>query len=294
MNLPANMQQPLTTAQQTTIINLVRRAARAEILPQYRALDTLNIEQKTNALDLVTDADKATEVMLRRGLAHIFPDALIVGEETIAETPALRDKIEDAPWAVIIDPIDGTWNFAHGLGVFGTILSITRFGQPVFGLLYDALMDDWIVSNETQGTTTRETAQGRSIPAKTAAPKPLSDLYGFIHTRLMEKDVQKDVAVAGLALANHEPLRCSCHEYRLVAQGRADFCLSSKLNPWDHAAGVFAVQNAGGVARFLDGRDYKTDVREGYLLTASNEETWASLRDHFAFLIAPSGEEATK
>jgi fructose-1,6-bisphosphatase/inositol monophosphatase family enzyme len=57
------------------------------------------------------------------------------------------------------------------------------------------------------------------------------------------------------------------------------------LNPWDHAAGVLICRQAGGVARMLDGRDYNTSITKGVLLSAANEETWTSLKDHFACLL---------
>jgi len=86
------------------------------------------------------------------------------------------------------------------------------------------------------------------------------------------------------ALGQATPLRCSCHEYRLLAQGAAEFVLSDRLNPWDHAAGVLICQRAGGVARMLDGRAYDTSITDGVLLCAGSEAAWTILRDHFAEL----------
>jgi fructose-1,6-bisphosphatase/inositol monophosphatase family enzyme len=71
----------------------------------------------------------------------------------------------------------------------------------------------------------------------------------------------------------------------LLAQGAVDFVMSDVLNPWDHAAGVLACRQAGGVARMLDGRDYSTAILNGVLLSAANQDTWQRLRDHFACLL---------
>ena len=80
-------------------------------------------------------------------------------------------------------------------------------------------------------------------------------------------------------------LRCACHEYRMVAQGHAEFCLSGPTpHPWDHAAGVLAVESAGGVARFLDGASYEARRRKGVILAAGSEDLWQSLARRFAFL----------
>ena len=83
-------------------------------------------------------------------------------------------------------------------------------------------------------------------------------------------------------------IRCSCHEYRTVAQGSADFCLSGMLNPWDHAAGVVIARAAGGHVAMLDGREYDTHIREGHLLAAPDAASWAAIRDHLLpYLDAP-------
>jgi fructose-1,6-bisphosphatase/inositol monophosphatase family enzyme len=85
--------------------------------------------------------------------------------------------------------------------------------------------------------------------------------------------------------ARAQSLRCSAHEYRTLAQGGAHFCLSGMLTPWDHAAGVLLCQMAGGHAAMLDGSDYNAAMTEGYLLTASDKETWLRLKEQFAFLL---------
>lgn len=125
--LPQVITPALTPAQQTQVVNLIRRAARAEILPRFRNLSSASISEKSNFNDLVTEADIEAEAMITRGLLRLFPPALVVGEEAISKTPELREKIDDAELAFIIDPVDGTANFVHGLTTFGVILSVTRF-----------------------------------------------------------------------------------------------------------------------------------------------------------------------
>ena len=81
-------------------------------------------------------------------------------------------------------------------------------------------------------------------------------------------------------------VRCSCHEYRLVAQGHADFCLTGSLNPWDHAAGALAVTEAGGAVGLLDGRDYRPSLTTGgYLVSATSEGTLNAIREAFGPLV---------
>jgi fructose-1,6-bisphosphatase/inositol monophosphatase family enzyme len=283
-SLPIALSAPLTGAQQTALINLVRRAARTEILPRFRAVTRAEATAKSGPRDLVTEADRAAEAMIARGLQRMFPHALIVGEEATAARPDLRDDVAGAEFAIIVDPVDGTWNFVHGLALFGVIVAVTRFGRPVLGLLYDPVADDWVLADET-APARLIAANGISRGVATSAGgAALGDLHGYVHASLMDQARQEALYPRLAALGQATALRCSCHEYRLLAQGAVDFVLSDRLNPWDHAAGVLICQRAGGVARMLDGRDYDTAHREGLLLCAGDEATWTGLRDHFAGL----------
>ncbi|WP_294607409.1 inositol monophosphatase family protein [Roseovarius sp.] len=283
-SLPIPLSSPMTPAQQTALVNMVRRAARAEIMPRFRNLAQGEIATKSGPHDLVTEADRQAEAMLARGLQRMFPHALIVGEEAVAARPELRDEVAKAELAIIIDPVDGTWNFAHALPLFGVIIAVTRFGRPVLGLLYDPVGDDWIIADET--TPSRlGAALGTERPVQVSPGGALDTLQGYMHFSLMTQAQKELVAPLIPGLTRVTALRCSCHEYRLLAQGSVDFVMSGMLNPWDHAAGVIICQKAGGVAMMLDGRDYNAEITEGFLLCASNQATWEHLRDHFSGLL---------
>lgn len=268
----------LTPAQRTAILNLVRRAARAEILPRFRALAPHQIDTKAGPQDLVTEADIAAEAMIARGLARMFPNALIVGEEAVAANPDLPDRIADAETAFTIDPVDGTWNYASGLATFGVILSMTRYGQPVFGMLYDPMGDDVIWA--AQGEDAVMTAPGRAPRRLRVSPGGgIGELVGCIPLYMLPAAQQGAVAAAFPRFRRVLNLRCSCHEFRTLAQGHVDFVLSAGLTPWDHAAGALIAARAGGHVAMLDGSAYTADRRTGYLLAAANAETWNAVRD---------------
>ena len=286
--LPQVITPALTPAQQTQVVNLIRRAARAEILPRFRNLSSGSVSEKSNFNDLVTEADIEAEAMITRGLLRLFPSALVVGEEAISKTPELRDKIDHAELTFIIDPVDGTANFVHGLTTFGVILSVTRFGTPVFGLHYDPILDDYLIADTGDKPTRRVTSSGSTRAVRTAESRDISGLNGYIHMHLMEKDIQAQLAPMIPDFGIISVLRCSCHEYRTLAQGGVHFALSAKLNPWDHAAGTLLVERAGGYVRMLDGTRYSTKTRDGYLLAACNEETWHRVKDHLDFLTSES------
>jgi len=275
--MTSDLPSPITTltpAQQAQVINLVRRAAQSEIMPRYQNLANFEITAKSRDDDLVTQADLDAEAMITRGLLRLFPHAQVVGEEAIAKTPELRDTLSDHEFTFVIDPIDGTWNYSKGVAVFGVILSVLRFGVPVFGILYDPMQDDYVIADHATQSARFVPARGAARAIATAPPKPMGELDGYVHLGLMPKDVQFALAPVLPNFRRTTVLRCSCHEYRLIASGHADFCLSATLNPWDHAAGVLACQMAGGVAQFLDGSPYNARQKSGYLLTAASQDTW--------------------
>lgn len=283
-NLPMPVSAPLSQAQKTQILNLVRRAARAEIMPRFRRLDRGDIHTKADEMDLVTAADTSAEAMITRGLQMAFPNALVIGEEAVAKSPKLLDKIGNAELCFIIDPVDGTWNFAHGMPLFGTIIAATRFGQPVFGLIYDPVGDDAVMSDNTSPAIW-QTKSGKRKPIHGRDPRPLEQMTGYMHIRLMTPKDQALMWPKVGVFAHAGALRCSAHEYRLLATGAVDFVMSATLNPWDHVAGALITQQAGGMSAMLDAKPYDATVLEGYLLTASSPETWDMLADYFAELL---------
>ena len=169
-NLPAPLPPVLNKAQQAQVVNMLRRAAKTEILPRFRNLSDFEINTKSGPFDPVTAADLAAEAMITRALTHAFPSALIVGEEAVGQNPSLLDKIAGAPLAFILDPIDGTSNFAHGLSTFGMILAVTRFGKPAFGVIYDPINDDWVISDDAT-VPSLQRALGVSRPLRVSMGK---------------------------------------------------------------------------------------------------------------------------
>ena len=268
----------------SAIIMVVRAAARQVILPRFRSLGVGEIAEKTGPSDLVTIADTEAETLICKSLAVDWPEALFLGEEGVSRDPSLRAAMGTADPVVIVDPVDGTWNFAHGLAVFGVLVAVARAGRPVWGMLYDPICDDWIEAEEGQPSRMVTPEAARIL--HTAAPKPVTELVGYIPVGLFPAAQKRTLALAGLGYARATCLRCSAHEYRMLAQGFVDFVLSGPTpHPWDHAAGVLAVRGAGGVARFLDGGDYDTARVSGVLLAASCEEVWQQVARDYAALI---------
>jgi len=239
----------------TGLIEAMRFAGRTEIMPRFRNLPEGAIESKAHADDLVTIADKRAEVVISERAADLLPDALIVGEEAVEEDRSLLDRMGSADISVIIDPIDGTSAFATGLATFGVLLAVRQNGQTVFGVLYDPILDDWIVAERGQGAAFVN-ARGERRALTLPPAKPLDQMQGYVPLYLFPKEQQPAVAAAFPKFKRITTLRCSCHEYRMMAQGHSDFTLNVLCKPWDHAAGALVLEECGGRVMTSDGKPY--------------------------------------
>lgn len=281
--LPMQISAPFTTAQKATIRNLVRRAARTEILPRFRKLDLGDISEKTGPMDLVTEADVSAEAVITRGLQIAFPSAAIVGEEAVSKDESLLDKLAEAELSFLIDPVDGTWNFAMGLPTFGTIIAACRFGRPVYGLIYDPLGDDFVEA-DLDSPAMQLFPTGRKTPVRAGQSKTRAELVGYVALSLLSDEAKVLVASKLPDTRLIYTLRCAAHEYRMLAQGNVDYVIGVRMTPWDHAAGVLLCQQAGGHAAMLDGRAY-TAMEEGLLLSAASKAVWDDVADMFSGLL---------
>ncbi len=272
----------LTEDQITALIDTVRRVAKAEIVPHFRNLGALEIDAKSAPDDLVTVADRAAELAISQAVHDILPEAAIVGEEAVSADKTVLARVKEPGLCVVIDPIDGTWNYANGIATFGVILAVIENGVTVFGLLYDPSYDDWIMATKGEGAVYCKSDGSRQALTLSPPPDALSDTFGFVGLYLFSRERQAKLATTLPAFRRTMTLRCSCHEYRMLAQGTSQFCLNGMLNVWDHAAGVLIYEEAGGVARLLDGRPYNPAMRKGHLLTAASERLWEELAELFA------------
>ncbi|MEM6596082.1 MAG: inositol monophosphatase family protein, partial [Pseudomonadota bacterium] len=114
----------LTQEQTDALIEIVRTTAKAEITPHFRALTPQQIDAKSAPDDLVTIADRAAELALSQAIHELMPDARIVGEEAVAADKTVLARVKEPGLVVVIDPIDGTWNYANGIATFGVILAV--------------------------------------------------------------------------------------------------------------------------------------------------------------------------
>jgi fructose-1,6-bisphosphatase/inositol monophosphatase family enzyme len=260
------------------LADLLRLAAKTEILPRFRRLGDNDVRAKSEPSDLVTEADEAAERMIRRELESLAPGAVFIGEESVAADPSLLGKLADADFAVVVDPVDGTFNFASGIPAFGVMASVVWKGETVAGIIYDPMGDDWIMAEKGAGAFLRR-PDGDAIRLSVAAPKPLGHMVGMASAGYFFGE-ERERILANLAKVRlFASYRCSAHEYRTFASGHVQFVLYNKLMPWDHLAGTLIGTEAGGYIARLDGSPYLPRHVDGGLLAATDKESWQVLRD---------------
>lgn len=232
------------------------RAVGAEIaLRHFRQLDPLQVKQKTGPGDLVTIADLAVEKALSAWLEDQHPGTVVLGEEGFAADPARMDLLAGDRPVWVIDPIDGTINFANGVPLFAIILAYVVGGETRMGWIHDPVHDLTVMAERGAGAVLLSGDRRRA--ARTGSPPALDHMTACINLRNHPDRLGVGrLAMAGNLFSTHLVLRCSGAEYLAAAQGQIDFAVYGSMYPWDHAAGCLIVEEAGGHASRLDGRRY--------------------------------------
>jgi len=255
----------------------IRDVAAEEIVPRFQNLKPDEVDTKSGKHDLVTAADQASEAALSARLKEITPDFAILGEEMAFDVPdAVRVLEGDRPvW--VLDPVDGTHNFVHGNSRFGVILALVHRRKIEAGWLY-APVDDVMFAGAAGGGVTRN---GAPLTLPQEPPLSLAEVRIDSPSRL--------VRTASADFAKVVSSRSSCWAYIDVLNGDIDVSISNPIYPWDHAAGVFLVNEAGGQATLITGERYDPahELKPGErkvdgpprLIAAVNDAHWVAVTD---------------
>jgi len=212
-------------------------------------------------VDLVTEYDTRAEQMIVSALRQTFPNHVILAEEQGALGPENGELA--LQW--LIDPLDGTTNFAHGFPAFAVSLALMERGQPTIGVIYDPTRDECFAAIRGEGAT----LNGRPVRV---SPTPTLNVAllgtGFAYDRRARPD--NNVGHFSHFLRRCQGMRragAAALDLAYVACGRLDGFWELRLHPWDVAAGVLLIQEAGGrVTDLTGGPDYLS----GEQIVASN------------------------
>jgi len=263
----------------SAVAALLRDASRAEIMPRFRKLAPDAVRTKSGPHDLVTEADEAAERVIEAGLTRLFPGCVVVGEEGTAADASLLGRLRDADLAFVVDPVDGTANFAAGVPLFGCMAAAFVKGEVVAGWIHDPLGDDTCLAVRGEGAWVEDGAGTRLGALSVAAPVPVNRMVAAVSWGFMAPDLKARVVPRLPRLAGTLNYRCAAHEYRLAAGGHAHLLVYNKLMPWDHAPGWLIHREAGGHAARFDGSAYEASHHvTGGLICAPDRASWDEAR----------------
>ncbi|MGZ4816138.1 MAG: inositol monophosphatase family protein [Terriglobales bacterium] len=231
------------------VMESIAREAGALLLEKFK--QRIGFTYKGDA-DLVTAADKASEKLITDRIRREFPGHDLFGEEGTRTNTGSEYR-----W--YIDPLDGTTNFAHGFPVFCVSLGLEFRGERIAGVLYDPTRDELFAAEKGSGAflngeriqvskvdNLAECLTGTGFPSHKRHKNP--NIF-FYHVITLRTHGVRRAGSAALDLAN-------------VAAGRLDAFWEFNLNPWDTAAGVVLVQEAGGLVTRFDGSEWLLDSKE--------------------------------
>ncbi len=248
----------------------MREASERAIVPRYQALAAHEVIVKASN-DVVTVADHEAEAILNERLAALLPEAALVGEEAAHADPALIGQLA-GPLTWIIDPLDGTNNFAAGKPPFGVIVALAQNGETVGGWILDSLTGRFCHAAKGAGTY----IDGERFAARTSGEQPPIAAISLLFVDAAQREALKAHIAPHYRMVDIP--RCAAEQYPRLVLGQNDVAIVERTYAWDHAAGALLLNEAGGRAARPDGSAYRVDEpdRKG-LIAASSPALWDEL-----------------
>ena len=211
---------------------------------------SLQVTNKSE-LDLVTESDLASERLIIDRIKTHYPRHAILAEESGASEPIDRERHSD--WRWIIDPLDGTTNYAHGYPCFCVSIGLANKGRLELGVVYDPMRDEMF---------TAERGQGASLNDRRIHVSPTPNLASALLCTGFPYDVRERSEFArhfANFIMNAQAVRrdgSAALDLAYVACGRFDGFWEEGLHPWDVAAGALMIEEAGGRVSHYDGSEF--------------------------------------
>jgi myo-inositol-1(or 4)-monophosphatase len=230
----------------------------------------LIVKSKSSEIDLVTEADVASDKLIVEAIRQRYPEHSILSEEGLGE-----EQAGEFLW--LIDPLDGTTNYAHGYPVFSVTIALQREGENVLGVTYDPVRDELFWAEKGQGAY----CNGRRLSVSGVVNLRRCLLAtGFFYTRASIED--NNLAEFGRIMPRVQGVRrggSAALDMAYVAAGRLDGYWEFHLSPWDWAAGDLLVREAGGRTSDVSGQPWR--LRSGNMVATNDllhEELLAALK----------------
>ncbi|HZS63731.1 MAG TPA: histidinol-phosphatase [Xanthobacteraceae bacterium] len=213
------------------------------ILPFFRtALAVENKKHKDGAFDPVTAADRAAENAMRALIRRSFPEHGIIGEEYQSERA-------DAEYVWVLDPIDGTKSFITGMPTWGTLIALTRFGEPVFGMMHQPFTGERFSGD---GGAARYRGPGGARDLHTRACASLGEAVVSTTSPLLMNPADREIFRRVENAARLSRYGGDCYAYCMLAAGHLDLVIETELQVHDVMAMIPIIAGAGGVMTTWD------------------------------------------
>ena len=264
------------------IADYIHEVAQEKIVPRFRNLEQHEIDTKTGPNDLVTIADQEAEAELEKIFKDILPGSIVVGEEGVSAGAASIDDLvnqSDPTW--IIDPVDGTKNFAEGRPVFGCMAALVHKGQTLQGWIYDIPGARMGIAESSAGC---EINGEKKTLEKRNPEMPFSEMKAYIARGFIPKDLRAEILPIIEKFSETVALHCCAHEYLNLVEDLHDLSFYKRMKPWDHLPGLLLYREAGGYSRSWTGKEHRPEDDWGGILNAPDEILWERLH---ALLLPP-------
>ncbi len=252
------------------------QAAGEVVMGHFR---NVQIERKPDGSE-VTAADRNAERRVRELIAQRFPDHSVLGEEEGG--PDTFEAAKETPYCWVIDPLDGTAGFTMGIPLFGVLIGLLEHGHPVAGVVHMPAIDETVFAARGAGCWFRSKD---SAPSRVRVSDPVRLEEATITTgALYSTDVEytddqpQYRVIDSLLQAGKYRFVIDCYQHSLVARGRSHAAIDTVMSPWDTAALVPCIEEAGGVATTLMG-DEDNVVFGGSLLTSCDRDLHNEILD---------------
>ncbi|WP_156841985.1 inositol monophosphatase family protein [Novosphingobium aquimarinum] len=262
----------ITPALTRAVETAIRHVSAEVILPHYRSLSADQIVSKAPD-GVVTVADRESEDILTERLAALLPEAAVVGEEAAYADEGVLMALKDRLcW--IVDPLDGTNNFAAGKPPFGVLVALADRGETLGGWILDCLTGRFCHAVKGGGAF----IDGDAITSRGSGEDPPIAAISLIFLDDTQRETVRRTIAPHYRLVDIP--RCAAEQYPRLALGTNDVSVFQRTLPWDHAAGALFLNEAGGKVARVDGSAYRVDEfeRKG-LIGASTPALWDALAE---------------
>ncbi len=254
------------------ISQYIKEVAAERIIPRFQNLVEDEINTKSGPSDLVTIADIEAEEDLTKIFKDLIPGSIVIGEEAVSKGEVTIDALtSESGYIWVIDPVDGTHNFAHGKPIFATMVALVNRNETVQSWIYNIPGEEVAIAEKGSGVTLNNTK--KTYPQYDEVD--LTKLRGFISRKFLPSSMRVEVEkILDDAFGEVDSYKCCGHDYLAILRGDAYYAMYSKIHPWDHLPGALMMEEAGGYLRQWNASNYTAKDAKGGILVTPDQRLW--------------------